>query len=62
MKLLLVIITLLFILTLFIIKYNPKLYWQESDKSLTLFLFYDSYKNRRRIRKFIVLFTINNNQ
>lgn len=60
MKLLVIIITLLFVVILITIKYNPKLYWQESDKALTLFLFYNTYKNKRKIRNFVILFTINN--
>lgn len=57
---LLIIITLLFVVIIITIKYDPKLYWQESDKTLTLFLFYDTYKNKRKIRNFVILFTINN--
>lgn len=60
MKLLVIIITLLFVVILITIKYNPKLYWQESDKTLSLFLFYNTYKNKRKIRNFVILFTINN--
>lgn len=60
MKLLVIIITLLFVVILITIKYNPKLYCQESDKALTLFLFYNTYKNKRKIRNFVILFTINN--